>query len=554
MTHKQLQLINYLAERLRLHIEQDVAVNNPCQIILAQEVDPRFIDLLSTTATKRHVPFPAVAGAGSSSSGPAVAGAGSSSSGPTAAGVASSSSTSEAAGVDSSSWMTVEVKGGLDDPLAGWHVVCGEEEGATCIVAGKRSMFKSITRLQWHLASGGTYKSKGRTRKAIQAWSRVLVAELEFWRPCAGFEKLRVASVHMHRMPAARRSGFCSGADEFWKGLHVRLLDCNVQFVGGDFNMSLYDTVSRLKSAGTAVTLLAAHAWRQVGVISAVAEEPGEDCDDQPPPVMLPPPPVPRRLPTVMLPPPPGPRNLPAVAGDGQLAPRWRAMGSWPLVHRAPAVAGDGQQAPQHVAGPAGLDCIRCDSCGIFAVGKPATVKRILSVEHFTGAQTMELKGALTGPGFKLSSYVSGLQGVNESLVDQAAVAADSGGQHGHAAAAADSGRQKGNAVAAADSGGQRPIPPCNEKAMLLSDPTGILGRVGAAHVPLAVFVGGGDSRRSAQSLSRRSAIRSGRGHNGQGRQGVSYSRRGDQANQAGGWHGQAGQWDDRSSWQAGWQ
>ena len=317
--------------------------------------------------------------------------------------------------------------------------------------------------------------------------------------------------------------------------------------MGCDFNMSLYDTVSRLKSEGTAVTLLAAHAWRQVGVISAVAEEPGEDCDDQPVRWQLawPSPPEPRRLPTVMLPPPPVPRNLTAVAGDGQLAPQQPAPVG--LLQRALA-------APQHMAGKAELDCIRCDSCGIFAVGKPATVKRILSVEHFTGAQTMELKEALSGPGFKLGSYVSGLKGVNESLVDKAAVAADSGGQHRHAAVAADSGGQNRNAAAAADSGGQRPIPPCNEKAMLRSDPTGLLGRCGAAHVPLAVFVGGGDSRRSAQSLSRRSAIRSGRGHNGQGWRGVSYSHRGDQANQAGGWHGQAGHWDDRSSWQAGWQ
>ncbi len=539
-------------------------MSNPCQIILAQEVDAGFIELLSTTATKRHVPVPAVAGVGSSSSGPAaagvassssgpaVAGVGSSSSGPAAAGVASSSSgptaaTSEAAGVESSSWMAVAVTGGIGDPYGGWHVVWGDEPGATCIVAGKRSMFKSITRLEWHLASGGTYKSRNKARTDITAWSRVLVAELEFWRPCAGFDKLRVASVHMHRMPAKRQTGFCKGAAAFWAGLHHRLRDCNVHFVGGDFNMSLYDTVSRLKSEGTAVTLLAAHAWRQVGVISAVAEEPGEDCDDQPMRWQLawPSPPQPRRLPTVMLPPPSVPRNLTAVAGDGQLAPQQPAPVG--LLQRALA-------APQHMAGKAELDCIRCDSCGIFAVGKPATVKRILSVEHFTGAQTMELKEALTGPGYKLGSYVSGLQGVNESLVDKAAVAADSGGQHRHAAVAADSGGQNRNAAAAADSGGQRPIPPCNEKAMLRSDPTGLLGRGGAAHVPLAVFVGGGDSRRSAQSLSRRSAIRSGRGHNGQGWRGVSYSHRGDQANQAGGWHGQAGRWDDRSSWQAGWQ
>jgi hypothetical protein len=572
---------------LRQHIEQDVAVNNPCQIILAQEVDAGFIELLSTTVTKRHVPVPAVAGVGSSSSGPAaagvasssfspaVAGVGSSSSCPAAAGVASSSSgptaaTSEAAGVESSSWMAIEVTGGSGDPYGGWLVVRGDEPGPTCIVAGKRSIFKSITRLEWHLSSGGTYKSKGKARTKITAWSRVLVAELEFWTPCAGFDKVRVASVHMHRMPAKRQHGFCQGASDFWEGLHHRLINANVDFVGGDFNMSLYDTVSRLKREGSAVTLLAAHAWRMAGEISAVAEEPGEDSDDHQLPLRhrIPPPPEPRRLPTVMRPPsqprPVGelqPRNLTAVAGDWQLAPQQPAtvgllQPSFPgLVHRATAAAGDGQQTPQHMAEKAMLESIRCDSCGIFAVGKPTTVKRVLSVEHFTGAQTMELKEALSGPGYKLGSYVSGIHGVKESLVDKAAVAADSGGQHRHAAVAADSGGQNTNAAAAADSGGQRLIPPCNEKAMLRSDPTGLLSRGGAAHVPLAVYVGGGNPRRSSQSLSRRFAIRSGRGHNGQGwRGGRGHSLRGGQANQAGWWHGQAGHWDDRSSWQAGWQ
>mgnify|MGYP000273271833 CR=1 FL=1 len=241
-----------------------------------------------------------------------------------------------------------------------------------------------------------------------------------------------------------QRPGFAAGASDFWAGLHYRLQTCDVHIVGGDFNMSLYDTVSRLKSEGTAVTLLAAHAWRKVGEIDAVAEEPGEDSDDQLPlRHRIPPPPEPRRLPSVILPPPPVPRNFTAVAGDWQLAPQQpapvglvqRSLAG--LVHREAAAAGDKQQAPQHMAGKAELESIRCDSCGLFAVGKPATVKRVLSVEHFTGAQTMELKEALSGPGFKLGSYVSGRKGVNESLVDKAAVAADSGGQHRHAAVAA---------------------------------------------------------------------------------------------------------------------
>jgi hypothetical protein len=199
---------------LREHIAKDVAVTNPCQIILAQEVDAEFIQLLQSTETHRHVPILAVASAGSSSSGPV------------AAGVSSSSSSPAVAGADSDRWMIAGVTGGSGDPYAGWHVVRGEEEGPTCIVAGKRSMFKSITRLEWHRTSGGAYKTKSRKTKGgrgggedvdkpvkpdVEAWSRILVAELEFWRPCAGFMKLRVASVHMHRMPAKRQSGFCRG-------------------------------------------------------------------------------------------------------------------------------------------------------------------------------------------------------------------------------------------------------------------------------------------------------------------------------------------------------
>ncbi len=114
-------------------------MSNPCQIILEQEVDAGFIELLSTTATKRHVPVPAVAGVGSSSSGPAAAGVASSSSGPTAA-------TSEAAGVESSSWMEVAVTGGIDDPYGGWPVAQGAERGATCIVARMRSRSTNNTR------------------------------------------------------------------------------------------------------------------------------------------------------------------------------------------------------------------------------------------------------------------------------------------------------------------------------------------------------------------------------------------------------------------------
>jgi len=409
--------------------------------------------------------------------------------------------------------MTAGAKGGCDDPYAGWHVVRGEEDGPTCIVAGKRSIFKSITRLEWHQSGGGQYQPRRRHNgrgggggsggdggPAVQnatAWSRVLVAELEFWRPCAGFDKLRVASVHMHRMPAARREGFQAGADVFFRGLHHRLRRNDVHIIGGDFNMSLFDAARRLQRLGSAVTLLAAHAWRFVGGISAVAEEPGEDDynDDQPPPPPPPLPPPPQLLPPAVHPPPqllprslhqamlqrsfevrrspPEPRALPPAMPPPpeRPPPSPPALAAAGLVQSAPAVAGE---VEDQVAGPEEMGSIRCDSCGIFAVGSTTSVKRDLSFEHFTGARTMELKGELRGPGRNVDSYVGAQAAVRASLVDNfvfsfSAVAAD------------------------AVTNRRPPLPPFRQKLMKLPDPTGMPGH-GGAHMPLAVFVGSIDS------------------------------------------------------------
>ena len=493
-------------------------MTNPCQVILAQEVDHNFIKHMCSCKTRRNVPNTAVAGAGSGSSGSTTAGAGSSSSGYAAAGGPSSSSAPAAAGGDSSSLMTIKVLGGEGDPYGGWLVAFGDEPGPTCIVAGKRSMFKSITRLEWHKPSGGQFtpptKRKDGTKKdKVDAWSRILVAELEFWRPIAGLSYLRVASVHMHRHPAARRQGFKVGADDFWTGLHHRLQKLNVHIVGGDFNMSMYDAVARLKPLGTAVTLLAAHAWRQVGVISKVTEQPDEDDDDderQPaamlhsPPAMMPlriagvswpnlparawemvvPSPGPGTLPGTM--PPPEPRALPRAMPPPPTMPppRARAPAADITVHSQPAVAG---KVECLAGGPEDIASIRCDSCGIFAVGRTDAVKRFLSVEHFTGSRTMQLEERLEGPGFKVESYMGDIQGVKDSLTHNATFTFS-------------------DRAAALPTNKRQPLPPCRQKLMKQSDPTGLLSRNGAQHMPLAVFVGTANSTRSQSAWLRRAS------------------------------------------------
>ena len=514
--------------RIRQHIEGDVAVYNPCQIMLAQEVDPALSDLLSSTATRRHVPShvgghvaASSSAAGSSSNHPAVAGGCSSRLSSAVADPAVADPAVAGAALSSSSeWPPmspniVVAGGGCDDPWAGWHVVRGDEDGNTCIVAGKRSMFKSVTRLEWHRSSGGKYKKKN-NKAVVDAWSRIIVAELVFWKPRCGMEKVVVCCVHMHRDPAARRPGFVQGADEFWQGLHHRIAKLNVNIIGGDFNMALWEVTGRLLLCGSKVTLVSAYAWRHVGAISAVAE----DCDDHADSDTPPPPPPPQPKPPPPPPPPPQPQPQPPP-------PQLRPLPSWvptpmptrpipggrelqpvlpvglqqcpppppPLPtppHDEPAVAGLGQPQPptprgapavvapavpvvcRRIAGRAELMSIRSDSCGIFVVGKPVTIRRILEQDHFIGPKTFDLPERVRGPGYPLVSYVGGLESVRLTLRDSAAVAAPA-------------------------------FPVCKEKCMHKSDPMDMLHCSGA-HMPLAVFFGNA-SARSHESLVRRQAL-----------------------------------------------
>ena len=141
------------------------------------------------------------------------------------------------------------------------------------------------------------------------------------------------------------------------------------------------------------------------------------------------------------------------------------------LVQSAPAVAGE---VEDQVAGPEEMRSIRCDSCGIFAVGKTTSVKRDLSFEHFTGVKTMELKGELRGPGHNVDSYVGAQAAVQASLVDNVTFSFSA-------------------AAAGAVTNRRPPLPPFQQKPLKRSDPTGVLSR-GGAHMPLAVFVGSIDS------------------------------------------------------------
>ena len=132
------------------------------------------------------------------------------------------------------------------------------------------------------------------------------------------------------------------------------------------------------------------------------------------------------------------------------------------------------QVVNRKIAGRAELVSIRSDSCGIFVVGKPVAIRRILEEDHFIGPKTFGLPERMHGPGYPLVPYVGGLESVRLTLLDSAAVAAPE-------------------------------FPVCKEKCMHKSDPMDMLHRSGA-HMPLAVFFGS-ESARSQESLVRRRAL-----------------------------------------------
>ena len=101
-------------------------------------------------------------------------------------------------------------------------------------------------------------------------------------------------------------------------------------------------------------------------------------------------PPPPPPLPTP-------PRDEPAVAGLGQPQP--------PTPRGAPAVVDPAVQVVhRRIAGRAELMSIRSDSCGIFVVGKPVAIRRILEEDHFIGPKTFDLPERVHGPGYPLAS------------------------------------------------------------------------------------------------------------------------------------------------------
>ena len=311
---------------LQAHIVEDVVASNPCCLVCAQEVDHRMAQ-----AFRDHAPpVPAVAGSLAGNA-PAVAGS--------------------IEGIDAS-----------DGLCTGWLVATGHEACKTCMVAAKRPMFRRLEVLEWHKSKDGSYKNSRGYR--CESFSRVLIVEAQFRERRCGMEAVRLAVVHMHHLTAKLAPGHRDSNKRFWAGLFHAMIRTRVDFLAGDFNVSLRQVAIKAEEYNVPCALVTFFAWRHVGgATAALAEEPEDDENTEGAGASS---------------------SAPAVAGSGSLS-------------SAPAVAGSSTAVGQCMS----------DSCGVFVMKKVKKLRSFHGPSSFS-PDSMKITSFSKGSGFPLTSYVGG--------------------------------------------------------------------------------------------------------------------------------------------------
>ena len=343
-----------------------------------------------------------------------------------------------------------------------WIVVSGIEKApagageppGTCIVAARSSMCRSIDILYWKKTFDGTYKDGWGVKKIKrEAYSRFLVAKINWKEPMMGQAATVVATVHMHRMTAKRATGFAQGHTEFLTLVKANCHKYGVSILTGDWNMSLWLVQGHFSSAAPAVAvkLAAFYAWVKKNDASTAAEKGGDEQG-----------------------------NADASAGAER--------------------RGD----------------VRCDSCGIFILGDGYKVKLALSEESLRSGQGLPEFPAGQGYGMhSYLGGMGAAERTLQSTLDASAEAETNWKEH-VAGKRSSKGKGKAPGRTQAPTGwgatAWHGTVRVTQKTARIDkfDPLWILFKSGA-HMPLIVFVGN-HSRRSQGALDRREHASSTRG------------------------------------------
>ena len=166
---RKLQLVND-------HIAADLVVRNPAQILLAQEVDNKFIETLQDPMNSSEAQSTPMEVAGQDT--PAVAGMG-------------------------ANYRDRAVN------FTPWHVAVDPNDdgrqAASLIVAARSSRAKASTVVEINCMLHREYTRRG---KKHMTYSRLLVAQVEWLTPMHGQDAVQILNVHFHHMAAKKDTVF----------------------------------------------------------------------------------------------------------------------------------------------------------------------------------------------------------------------------------------------------------------------------------------------------------------------------------------------------------
>jgi hypothetical protein len=245
----------------------------------------------------------------------------------------------------------------------GWIIVAGDED-KSLLIGARASLVKEVKLLEFHRIVDGDYKvgtNKTHPTKAT-AYSRLLLAQVVWKKPMANQASHIFLTCHMHYQTAKRAQGFCRANDDFWKKVVAITQAYDVDFITGDFNMSLWQVCIQLRETSPGTTMLAWYGWKSSsgGSYLSAGHNDGEEGHEH---------------------------------VDG--ATSSVVTGKGPL---------DGSTLSH-----------RSDSCGIFSLRKPGRITRAMPDDAFENPDAV-LDEWVKGQGYAITSYLGKGEAVKASL------------------------------------------------------------------------------------------------------------------------------------------
>ena len=154
-----------------------------------------------------------------------------------------------------------------------WFVQRGNEEKNAVMIASRTDVTSSLVCLHYE-NHGHPYREKSKDKSAR---SRIMVCEVGFKQNIGHLgKKVVVCGVHGHYKTMKRE--WPTVFDCFWDGVALQVQAHNIDFMAGDFNMSLTEVPKQLNKRGIKCDCVAWYPWRRDAQGCGLEGAPGDFC------------------------------------------------------------------------------------------------------------------------------------------------------------------------------------------------------------------------------------------------------------------------------------